>query len=410
MNIIKAIKDFRQFLSFKSMYAEQWQKGQTYWSVQNDKEYIKQGFNQIVWVYACAAKIASSVSCIPWKLYKKNSKGEPEEIKVHPLLDLFNYRVSEFYTSSDFFEMWAMYLALNGKFYALMDMPVRPSELIPLHPFRVNPVISENNEHMVKYFKYQDKHEYSSNLILWSKFFDPLSFYDGQSPIRAAARTIDTENSAIAWNKDSFDNMGMPPGALMLQNVSKQVIEKLKSKWKKEFAGPQNARMPLIFDSEKMQYLNFGLSQIDMDFLQQRKLTRTEICAAFGVPGQVVGDPEGQTYSNYEAALKSFWADTVIPRYLKKIQQELNKTIVQKWDPLFYVEYDTSNIEVLQEDDQIKVDKYTTLFNSNIITLNEAREPLGFEADKKNGDKYSYELASNISDINDYEDDEDDNS
>jgi len=130
MNIIKAIKDFRQFLSFKSMYAEQWQKGQTYWSVQNDKEYIKQGFNQIVWVYACAAKIASSVSCIPWKLYKKNSKGEPEEIKVHPLLDLFNYRVSEFYTSSDFFEMWAMYLALNGKFYALMDMPVRPSELI----------------------------------------------------------------------------------------------------------------------------------------------------------------------------------------------------------------------------------------------------------------------------------------
>ena len=205
--------------------------------------------------------------------------------------------------------------------------------------------------------------------------------------------------------------MGMPPGALMLFNASKQIIEKVQEKWKKNFAGPQNARMPLIFDSEKMKYLNFGLSQIDMDFLQQRKLTRTEICSAFGVPGQVVGDPEGQTYANYEAALKSFWADTVIPRYLKKIQQELNKTIVQKWDPLLLVKYDTSNIEVLQEDDQVKVDKYTTLFNSNIITLNEAREPLGFEADKINGDKYSYELAtSSFDDVNDYEDDEDDNS
>lgn len=407
MGIIRTIKDFMKFREYKSMYAETWQKGQTYWSVQNDKEYIKQGFNQIIWVYACAVKIASSVSCIPWILYKKNAKCELEEVKDHPLNNLFNNRVSEFYTSADFFEMWAMYLALNGKFYAEMDIPVRPTTLRPLHPFRTNPVISKENDQMVNHFLYQDKDKISPNLILWSKFFDPLNFFDGQSPIRAAARTIDTENSAIAWNKDSFDNMGMPPGAIMLQNVSKGVIEATKERWKTDYAGPNKARIPLIFDSEKMQYLNFGLNQIDMDFLQQRKLTRTEINAAFGVPGQVVGDPEGQTYANYEAALKSFWADTIIPRYLKKIQQELNKTIVQKWDPLLVVKYDTSNVEVLQEDDEIKVNKYTNLFNSNIIKLNEAREPLGFEADKENGDKYSFELLPGF-DVNDYENDGDD--
>lgn len=397
----------------KSMYAEPWQRGQTIWSIQNDEEYIKQAFNRVVWVYSCVIKLSSCVASIPWVIKGRGKNGKLEELPSHELNKLFNGKVNKFYTSADFFEMWVIYLALTGKFFALYDNPVRPTELTPLHPQHMEVRSTKDNtpDTMVENFRYHNETDYSSNLILWDKFFDPLSFYDGLSPIRAGARTIDTENSAVDWNKDSFDNMGVPPGAIHLMGASKELIRETKRRWKKDYAGAKNARMPMIFDTEKMQYINFGLNQIDMDFLNQRKLTRTEICSLFGVPSQIVGDPEGQTYANYEQALKSLWTDTIIPRYLNKIRQSLNMNIVSKYDIRLFADYDISNIEVLQKDEALKIDRFRGLFTDNLLTQNEAREGIGYEA-IPNGDQFNYQLLSNlVSDLSDpeAEGEEDDN-
>lgn len=383
---------------FKSIYAERNQRGQTVWSIQNDEAYTREAFERIVWVYSCIVKISSSVSSVPWLLYKRKGNGELEEITTHPLLDLFNKQVNDLYTSADFFEMWAMYLACQGKFFVLYDNPVRPTELTPLHPHSMKIHATEDKtdtKNMVQWYEYREETRYSPNLILWDKFFDPLDFYDGLSPIRAGARTMDTENSAVNWNKDTFDNMGVPPGAIHLINAGKQTIEEIKTRWKKDYAGPKNARTPMVFDAEKMNYVNFGLSSVDMDFIEQRKLNRIEICSIFGVPGQLVGDPEGQTYANYQQAEKSFWTNTVQTRYLNKIQQSLNMNIVKKYDSDMFVNYDLSHVEALQDDEQIKIDSTRGLFTDNILTQNEAREELGYES-VKNGDLFNYELLSQL--------------
>jgi HK97 family phage portal protein len=386
------------FRGKKSMYADINRRGQTVWSVQNDEAYIKEAFEKVVWVYSCITKIASCVSSVPWRLYKENKGAKIKELSSHNLLDMFNGNVNPLYSSADFFEIWATYLAIQGKFFALFDNPVMPTMLTPLYPHRVKIKATKDRfdtENMVEYYEYMNEIKFSPNMLLWSKFFDPLDFYDGLSPIRVGARTIDTENSAIAWNKDSFDNLGMPPGGIHLTNPSPDTIEAVKKRWRTDYAGPKNARMPIIFDAEKMNYINFGLNQIDMDFLNQRKVTRTEICSMFGVPGQVVGDPEGQTYANYAEALKSFWVDTVIRRYLNKIRYELNQSVVKKYDASLYLNYDVSGVEVLQESAGFKYESSRGLFTDNIVTQNEARKLIGFDA-VENGDVFNYELTSKI--------------
>jgi HK97 family phage portal protein len=350
------------------------------WSITNDEKYIREAFEKIVWVYSCVTMISSAVSNVEWCLYNKVN-GEVEEIESHRILDLLNNEVNPNMSSRDFFDLWATYLALNGKFFAIFDSPINPTIIEPLITYFVKP-IPDLKEFIsgVNYDINGISTDYSKNLVLWSKFNDPLDLYEGLSPIKALARVLDTENSAIDWNKTSLDNSGVPPGALVVESPTEAQIKGIREKWKENYAGKQNVRMPLILDSEKAKYIPFGVNQIEMDFIMQRKVNRIEICSAFGVPGQVVGDPEGQTYSNYNEALEAFWKNTVIPRYLNHIKSILNLQLLPKFlgTENMYVDYDLDDVEVLSENQNEITDRVLNMYNNDFITLNEGRERLGW--------------------------------
>lgn len=351
------------------------------WSMVDDEKYIREAFERIVWVYSCATMISSAVSNVDWLLYRKKN-GEVEEIEDHPILNLVNKQVNPNFSSRDFFDLWAMYLALNGKFFAVFDSPINPTSIEPLITFYTKPIPDEENFISgVDYTIGGDSTTYSKNLVLWSKFNDPLDLYEGLSPIKAMARTLDTENSAINWNKNSLDNSGIPPGMINIMSPTDEQIKGVKKKWLEDYSGSSNVRIPLILDAEKASYTNFGISQVDMDFVLGRKLNKIEICSGFGVPGQVVGDPEGQTYSNYSEAVSAFWKNTVIPKYLNHIKSILNLCLLPKFLDTkdMYLDYNLDGVEVLNENQNDLTDRVLNMYNNDFITLNEGREVLGWE-------------------------------
>ncbi len=394
--MFEAIKNI--FRRQKSYYAGKWRVGAPEWSIQDDYAYVKEAYESVVWCYACVGAIAGAVSGLKWILYD-NSGRKLKEISKHPILDLLNVRVNPDFTSTDFFDLWATGLATQGKFFARYSNPIKYDpelELYPMYGHLIAPVVGSGAQ-TVSGFEYrQDSQQYASNVILWDRFIDPINYYDGLSPIRAAARTIDTENSAIDWNKNMFDNMAIPPGAIGLMNATQETIKEAKNRWKSDISGTKNSRMPLIFDTEKLNYVHFGFNSIDMDFILQRKLSRIEICSALGVPGQVVGDPENQTYANFEQALKAFWTQTVLNKYVAKIAKKLNSDIVKKWNPDYFVDVDISEIAALQEDENSRSERIRGMFNDNLITQNEARGLLGFEG-LSDGDRFSFQLV--VSDL-----------
>lgn len=370
------------------------------WSPTNDYVYIKDAFEKIVWVYSCVSLIATNVSNVPWLLYKKLPDGSLIEIEQHPILDLLNKKVNPNLSSRDFFELWATYLALNGKFFAAFDSPLNPNSIEPLIPYYTTPI--PHTEDFISGVEYRIGNQltnYSKNLVLWSRFIDPLDFYEGLSPIKAQARVLDSENSAIDWNKKTLDNSGIPPGALMVESPTEEQIQGIRKKWKENYMGSKNSRMPLIIDSEKANYINFGINAVDMDFILQKKTNRIEICSGFGVPGQVVGDPEGQTYANYSEALEAFWKNTVIPKYLNKIKCDLNQNLLPKFITLnngsYYIDYNLDNIEVLTENQNEKTDRILKMWDSDFITLNEGRAELGWE-NLEYGDVMKSQLTANL--------------
>jgi len=141
------------------------------------------------------------------------------------------------------------------------------------------------------------------------------------------------------------------------------------------------------------------MSQSDMDFIEQRKTNRVEICGAFGVPTQAVGIPDAQQYSNYEEAMKSFWENTLIPNYLNVMRDALNTNICAKYSTDLKLDYDISEIQYLKESTELTHKMALERWTSDVYTLNETRKMLG-DDEAENGDMhYSDILGKGLDDI-----------
>ena len=391
MNVLNKLRNF--ILKKAVQYTMMSEYGKAKWKTSKDYQYVTEAYNQVVWVYSCVSLIANATSSVKWCLYRKYNK-DTIEIENHPILTMVNDKANSYTSSKDFFEIWSTYLATQGKFYAVFNNSVLPTSFEFLYPHNVYPI--PNLQNFVSGFEYRKdgvNKIYDSDLVLWSKFFDPLDNYEGLSPIKAMARTIDTENEAVDWNKSTLQNNAVPPGAINVVNPSPELQETLREEWLKRYAGANNARVPLILNAEKASYVSFGMSPQDMDFLEQRKLNRIEICSGFGVPAQLVGDTETQTYSNYEQAQKSFWENTIIPKYLLNIKNQLNKALVARYADNLYLEPDLDDIPALQENREVLSNSTDKLWTSGIIKRSEARARLGYEHDESDN-VYRTELVT----------------
>ena len=132
-------KFFDSFNKKMAQYAYTWQVGRPVWSTQKDEDYLRRAYNQSVWVYACVAMIASCTSSVPWVLYRKRG-GKATEISDHPIVNMLNNKVNPYCTSKDFFDLWATFLATQGKFFAELNNSGLPTQLFWLYAHNTKPI------------------------------------------------------------------------------------------------------------------------------------------------------------------------------------------------------------------------------------------------------------------------------
>lgn len=147
--------------------------------------------------------------------------------------------------------------------------------------------------------------------------FNPMDEAAGQSPLRAAATSVDLHNQGTRWAKALLDNSARPSGALVYkggagERLSRDQIDRLKVELEAGFTGPARAGRPMVLEGG-LDWKTMGLSPSDMDFTQGRREAARDIALAFGVPPMLLGIPGDNTYSNYAEANRAFWRQTVIP-------------------------------------------------------------------------------------------------
>ena len=296
--------------------------GQPRWTPRRYDQMAEAGFRKNVIAYRCVMQIATASAAVPWLLY-----ADGEELDRHPLLDLLRHP-NPLQDGMAFFESVYAYLQIAGNAYIEAVKPREdglPVELYVLRPDRMKVVPGPAG--LPQAYQYcvngqtttwaADPITGASN-IRHLKRFHPLDDWYGMAPLEAALLSVDQHNAAGAWNQALLNHNARPSGALVFApkdgpaTLTDDQMQRLREELGNVYQGSSNAGRPLILEGG-LDWREMSLSPKDMDWLAGRNVAARDIALAFGVPAQLVGIPDAQTYANMAEARMALYEETILP-------------------------------------------------------------------------------------------------
>ena len=363
--------------------------GSSYYRRDNYESYAEEGYRQNAIVYRCVNEIANGAASIPFKAFQGDI-----ELDDHPILGLLR-RPNPMQEGVEFFQALYSFLLLSGNAYPIRnDINGQPRELFLLRPdrIRIQPsktLIPKSYEYMVQgtvVRTYDPDPITGESDLKHIKLWNPLDDYYGLSPIMAGAVDIDNHNAVNKHNLNLLNNGARPSGAIIFRpkddrGVAMQLTDgqrqSLNEDLQLRYSSPQNSGRPMLLEGD-FDWREMGLSPKDMDYLQSKHVAAKDIALCFGVPSQLIGIPDAQTYSNVQEARLALYEETIIP-LAKRIESDMNEWISPSFGEDINIKYDFEAIPAMTERRKMIYENVTQAVREGIISRNEARERLGLE-------------------------------
>lgn len=330
------------------------------------------------WVYACVTAIAEEVATIDLQLQQLTSNGwvnVQNHIASSTLSD-----VNPFMSSSDLLVATQSYLELEGNAFWYLPkgkLTRKPAEIWPIDPSRVYVVKSGTNfigGYAVKNERGEDV-PFSVDEIIHFKRFNPLNRYRGMGTVQAAALAIDIDTYSAQWNRNFFFNSALPSATLETEGtLTAEQYTRIKAEWESRYKGVDNAHKLAVLQGG-LHFNPISISQKDMEFLEQRRLSRDEILSIFRVPKSVLGITEDVNRANAEAT-EYIFAKRVIRSRMQFIVDRLNEFYI----PLFGEDQRKLRFtytEPVPKDRELTLKEYETGLRAGYLTINEVRAEEG---------------------------------
>jgi len=294
-------------------------------------------YSQVAAVYACVRARAEAVAGMPLMV----STGEDQVLESGPLVDLIECP-NPAMTRRAFWLATSSILDLFGRVFWVMQLDTlnRPIALMPAVPTQMEAVKDRRTGEVLRWW-YQPMGATRDqrislvveqvHVILDPDFEDATNPLNGLSPRAAVASAINQYFKADLANEASLDNGVEPSGALVHENgmLSSDQMTDLREEMA-EREGVRNRRRPLIL------YGGWSWQQIaatfsDMEFVELKKLARTDICAAFGTPGPIVNYFEDSNYAHAQAAQEQWYINTIMPR-AARLAEEWGLAVLSRYE------------------------------------------------------------------------------
>lgn len=149
----------------------------------------------------------------------------------------------------------------------------------------------------------------------------------GVSPIMQHADAIGLGLAAQRYGKQFFDAGGRPTGILTAKSdISDNAWDRLKSFWSKAAAQLKNSENKTLLIPADLEFKALTIEPEAAQFIETRKLSRSEVAAIFNMPAHMINDLDRATFSNISEQAIQFVRHTVMP-WVQNWEQELNRRI-----------------------------------------------------------------------------------
>lgn len=348
-------------------------------------------------VYACIEKKAQAACDAEFVVETRTADGW-EATSDHPLVTLLN-KPNPYDDGESFRRSWIASENFADYFFCeiVRSRAGQPVGLYPLHPAYIVPMYKfQNGVKTIDYYSYQVEGmeiKYQPKDLLIRRRHSLGSVYAGISALYVALGSVDADTAWTDYVRAFFNNGGMPSVVIAFKNrtLSEEDVQRYQQKWTQKYGRyGVNQGGPAIIDNAEVDVNQLGsqLDELASDTLTE--IQETRICMAFGVPPVLIGAYVGLKNVNQKAsfagAMTEFWENTMSPE-LKSIRNFLTWNLLPEWEDVekikrgeIRVNWDLSQVKALQEDVDAIHKRTQEDFKSQIITRDEARQKIGFDA------------------------------
>ena len=279
--------------------------------------------------------------------------------QVHRLL---NYEPNPFQDISAFRRLLLTDILVEGNAFIYFDgvhiyhMPAHLVEILP------------DDKMYVKGYKIHNL-VYGPNEIIHIKHNSMKGIYRGASPLKAAAKNMTLLARMLSFQDTFFENGAIPGLILKSPNaLSDKLKERMIEGWLRAYAPNKGGKRPLILDGglelDKISNTSFK----ELDFEASIKNQEQAILTSLGIPPILL---MGGNNANIRPNQRLYYIETVIP-IVDKFLKAFERFFGYKLKP-------DNDIPGLQPELREQAGFYSTLVNTGIITVNEARRALAYD-------------------------------
>lgn len=330
-----------------------------------------QSFKKLEPVNRSVSLLVNAASSLDYDIKDKVHDGVVTGIRQKTLNTLLNFRPNPYQSAQDFRMALFTDFVLEGNAFVHFDgvfMYHLPADKVE---------ILTDEKTFIKGFLYNGYVTFKESEVFYFRDLSSDSIYRGSSRLEAADKSVKLLYSMQQFQENFFDNGAVFGLVLTTENTLSQVAkEKTIQYWLQKYNVKNGGKRPVILDSGLKPHQLAETNFRDMDFDQSIKTHGEKIMTAVGVPPILL---QGGNNANIAPNLRLFYLETVLP---------INRKFISAVERYFGydVEAITSSVSALQPELKDIAAYHSTLVNAGIISANEARTELRYEAKSGNDD------------------------
>ena len=346
------------------------------------------GFNKHPVVHACVRVVADIIASVPLVVLTERGNYESRVGPEHPLQKLLDYPGPRF-TARQFRARFAVdYLGYGNSFFQMeRTAPGRaPAGLRAINAESMQQVWIDPEGDPRRY-------DYANwaGIIVNVPVEDILHFRDldmgrpfeaevfGYPRGATAIASIAADNEATQYVRQVVTNDGTPTFAvLMADEATTEDATAMQDRYRARVVDRGKRGTPAFFGAVKdIKPLGFTLS--DLEFPDLRRVSREDICAAFGVDPRMIGiasasSDAGLSGTQYVEARARLVQHTIEPMF-SALEDELNHWLAPEFGDV-WVTYDHDVLRDLIEDDTATSTRIRAEYDMGLRTWEESRTAL----------------------------------
>ena len=383
--------------------------------------YVKDGYLGNADVYAIVSFLARKAASIPWYVYKTNNteKGRTElrrykqltrglanqgafeqailarknayseNIVMNSKLARLIERPNKNQAQDQFFEnlfgfhflsgegnVYGNDARLGGEFY---ELNVLPTQFLDIYP-DPNDLYNILGYRLMVGMGIDIPKEQVMQWKTWNPDFNDVTraHLRGLSPLEAAYKTLRMSNNAADASAQMTANGGAKgaitpkPLGNVVPNFTIEQASIIKRAVNEDINNVDNKGKVAVLQTP-WDYLNFGLSSVDMELVKTMQMSLHQWCRVFGLPS-VLFDSDVSSYNNYQNAMRDLITNTIMPKCCQ-LRDELNAWLVPRFGEDVFIDFDITALPEMQQDMERMV---RSLRDANWLTMDEKRVAMNY--------------------------------